>query len=255
MRLLVLIFTIHMAIFAGSSDVRVAYYGKMYRHADESSSLVQILDDSCRLRVLGETAEWLEVQSGGYRGWVKKSVTTWEGESVAQRAPDTEDSGSLLSLLALAAVLGAVALLALVLLLSKRKKGEMRSDLTISTKAVDHQEKSAFNLLVFADTDRNIRSIRSNVHKRLSTCFREIGFAVHFIESLKPKRQIIPFKISLIAVDYRLNKKAPELLEEILTSWGISPTVPVFFYNIPREAFIVSSTTRLSMARLRYFSP
>lgn len=211
-----------------SEDVYVRYYAKLFRKADKSSQLLSILDDSCKLRLISEDGEWIEVQAKGFRGWMERSSTNLK--ELPQEPVESREATSVFPYYLGAA--GAIALILFVLFLLRPKKRGVRSDLTGSTEVIDHQNRSKFNVLIFATNDFAVNTTQSGT-KRLSTCFREIGFAVHFFESLKMGRIILNFKVSMIAVDYSIHKRTVSQLELLLKLWGVSSSIPVFFYNVP----------------------
>lgn len=221
------------SLLHSSDTIHVNYFGKLYRRPENSSQMITMLDDKCPLTMIREENGWIEVQAKGYRGWIEVSQTNYKQIPVVE--PVLDVANNQIYVISGTSLLGVLLLILLVALLGKKKKRgvTLRSDLTTATKVIDHQKESHLNVLVFSNEDRTIKSAHSNLYKRMSTCFREIGFQVHFFESLQPGKMLLPFKVNMIAVDFKLGKNAISQMEKILDEWGISPSVHIFFYNIP----------------------
>lgn len=205
-----------------SDEVYVAYYGKLYRKADKNSQLLSILDDSCKLRVLSEETEWVEVQAKGYRGWIERSSTslkTVPQENSAEPLPAPFPYPAALGIL--------LPLTAAWFFLRKKYSAQPEPE-----KAVESESRD-LNILIFTAKEKSIVSCRNGGKKRISTCFREIGFTVHLFESLKMGRVILNFPVSAIAVDYAIHRRTVSQMEFILKLWELSSKTPVIFYNVP----------------------
>lgn len=231
------------SLLLSNDTIKVSFFGKLYRRPDNSAQLIAMLDDKCPLTYIREDSGWIEVQAKGYRGWIEVSQTTYNQEVTAETV--LANKNNQVYIISGASVGIALLFILIITLFSKKKNrsSKLRSDLTTSTKVIDHQKESHLNVLVFSNEDRTIKSAHSNLYKRMSTCFREIGFQVHFFESLQPGKMLLPFKVNMIAVDFKLGKNAIQQMEKILNEWGISPSVHIFFYNIPSPDKVKPSKT------------
>lgn len=218
-----LIMTIAIPVFSFHEGY-VTYYGKLYRKPDQTSQLLSILDDSCRLRVLREEGDWVEVQAKGYRGWIERSSTDLKEITAATEEVEPFNPAPYF----LGGALCFSLCLALILRVFRRKKPAAAAEADLPT-----ENRTDLNILIFTAKERTLVSGRNGGKKRISTCFREIGFTVHLFESLKMGRIILNFQVSLIAVDYALHKRAVSQVEFLLKLWGVSPGTPILFYNVP----------------------
>ncbi len=238
-------YVIFISSLWASDTAHVKFYGKLLRSPADGSQLVTVLGDKALLTIVGEEGAWFEVQGEGFRGWIKKDQTSFVNklsESIPSALPkDHEMVGGNRSFMMLTLGMSAVIVLSIFSMIllgffirKNKRKGlsVLRSDVTIETEAIDHQSGSRYHVIVFSEKDKNVKSSVSNIHKRLSTCFREIGFNVSFTGCIKNNSVDVPFKIDLVAVDYNLEKKAVRSVEELVEKRIFPPDIPVLFYNI-----------------------
>lgn len=111
--------------------------------------------------------------------------------------------------------------------------GVLRFDMVMETASVDHQLGGTLQVIIFSTKDQNVASAFSSVHKRMSSCFREIGFQVFFSETLQIELEKYP---TMIAVDYKKNKRPVKAVERLFRRHKDMVNLPVMFYNVPNPS-------------------
>ncbi len=103
-------------LFASSDSINVKFYGKVLQKPTKEASLVVVLDDGCSVKIVQEQGDWLEVQSGGYRGWIEKGHTNYISSEHSQNIElsTSQSSSSPLSILVPLTTLLAVILLRII---------------------------------------------------------------------------------------------------------------------------------------------
>lgn len=107
---------------------------------------------------------------------------------------------------------------------------DLRFDMVMETASVDHQLGGELQIIVFSTTDHTVPNAFSSVHKRMSSCFREIGFQVFFADTFQIQLEKIP---TLIAVNVKQHKKPLKMVERFMRKHKNMMDVPVIFYNLP----------------------
>ncbi|MFW6245119.1 MAG: SH3 domain-containing protein, partial [Fibrobacterota bacterium] len=222
----------------------VHFYGKLYRVPKETSALITMLEDRCKVVVLSEKGEWLEVQAKGYRGWILKSQTSWNNAgkkenrvALTKNGPEQKsfDLKPNLKTMGIGAFVLFTLGFSLILMFRRRIVAKLKTDISRNTQVlkINHQDQSKHHVIIISNKDKNVKSSISNVHKKLSSCFREIGFNVGFVDSLKIHVIETEYIPDIIAVDFEISTKVIKKTEKILLKSGFSDDVPVFFFNIP----------------------
>lgn len=216
-----------------AEKLSVKYFGKLYRSPDESTTLIAVLNDGSELTILNDSGNWFEVQSNGYRGWIEKSQTNLVDTSYKSNVTHVEDGGSEESaqkkgsLFPFFAIV-AIAAVAIVVFLRMKKRPVTLSD----TQMIDPQTNATLQLLMICKKDKTVQSRLSNIHKRLSTCFKELGFHVTVQAGVK-NIDSLPIVPHIIAVDFSTLNRPVAQLEKLVEDRIISITTTVIFYNIP----------------------
>ncbi|MGM0443633.1 MAG: DUF4388 domain-containing protein, partial [Fibrobacterota bacterium] len=236
-----LFFTLIHVLHAADS-AQVQFYGKLVRRPDSSAKLVTVLNDKCPLKVLSARGRWLEVQSGGYRGWILRSQTTFRSPADTASTSYSETGASLSFPVEYAVIGGGAVLIALIVsLLSirfSRRRRSLTSDVTGGTRAVDKQDSSSRKVLIFSRKDKSIKSSVSNIHKRLSTSFREMGFCVMFTQRIRAFSLSVSYRPELIVVDCDLENKAVTSIERLVSKGLLKKSATFLFYNVPDPAAV-----------------
>ncbi len=225
----------------------VKYFGKLYRSPDVTTTLIAVLNDGSELSILNDSGAWLEVQGNGYRGWIEKSHTNLidtsyrtnvTGVSTSKKTtteqPSSNSGGAPLIVFILLAIIAAVVVVVLKL---KAKAPATLSD----TQTIDPQMNATLQLLMICKKDKTIQSRLSNIHKRLSTCFKELGFHVSVMDSVKnvDSLSVAPH---IIAVDVTTIARPIVQIEKLIEDRIISVDTTIIFYNIPKPDKISPSS-------------
>ena len=105
----------------------------------------------------------------------------------------------------------------------------LRFDMVMETASVDHQLGGELQLVLFSSTDQMVPSTVSTVYKRMSSCFRELGFQVFFSDTLQIELDKQPTLIAINVVEYKKSKK---IVERFLKRHKQFGDIPVIFYNV-----------------------
>ncbi len=243
---IIVIFCLFSQSYPAEDHISVLFYGKMYREPTEKSQMITILEDGCVVEIFAEKGEWLQIKAKGYDGWIQKKQTSWTSTSFLKKKKllifDLDESLKFVSEnitkkhLAGAGFFLLVSAVLLFFLIRKRDKtAQLKEDISRNTQVlrIDHQDQSKHHAIIISNKDKNVKSAISNVHKKLSTCFREVGFKVGFVDSLKIKTIDTEFIPDIIAVDFDICHNSIKKTETVLLKSGFSEDLPVFFFNIP----------------------
>lgn len=241
--LVVLLFFI--SILFALDSVTVQFYGKMHRKPDANSPIITMVDHGNVVKVIAEEDNWVEVQHNGYRGWLLKEQTTLAGTTPSQVSPESQsnlaknpeiENEPYLILILSGGLVTLLFMVGIFFFVKGRRKSTLRQDMTMETQAIDHQKNARFHVLIFSKKDKSVGSTISNIHKRLSSCFRELGFDVMFSPALKKAELDLPYQPNVIVIDAKMERNYIKQVEKLFEKYSYPDNLPVIIYNVESPA-------------------
>jgi phosphate transport system substrate-binding protein len=226
----ILFFGILCISVANSEQLQVHFFAKVYADQSETSPVQLVLEDGAIVTVLKKRDNWVQVQHKGITGWLaikenQSNQFVFLGGS--------SGSGSIYILLVIGSILAGLAGIFVVLKKKKPPTPSLPSEDPRFTRQMILVPDSLHTVVIFSAKDKNVRSSISNLYKKLSTSFEELGFSVSFCNSFKKEDFEAVGNSFVFAVDYQLTPKAVKKMEQLMEQLGMPTNTLVFFYNIP----------------------
>lgn len=237
----------------------IVFLAKVYMKPSEQNNFVALFESGTTVTLLKEQGNWVKVDAGdGQIGWIKKSTldignnkTTVVHNSVSTAplsAPQNISNNLLENPLTIPIAIGFVIftiISALIYFLFFRKKKETM-DMNITRVEMPRITKetltprNSYRVLIIADKNKSVKNSVSNIHIKMSAFFRDIGFTVYKLATLKNLSVNVTDTPDIIIIDTELGRKVISIAEqEIVNAWR--DNLPVVFYNIDDPDIVTPS--------------
>ncbi|MDB9744046.1 DUF4388 domain-containing protein [Fibrobacterales bacterium] len=220
-------------------------FGKLLRKPVINAPIVTLLNDKREVKIIFEKGNWVEVQTEGYRGWILREQTQLKPlkneldvllDSMSNKGANSESRFT--SIISISLVF--VSLFSSLFWIRKnlkKKRNPATDSIPNSLKSTTiaptliHSNQSPLQVLIFSQKDKSVASKVSNVHKRLSICFKDLGFGVSNSETIKNVDLKNAKTPKIIMVDLSLERKPLKSIEKLFETLNLSEKIPVILYN------------------------
>jgi uncharacterized protein YraI len=162
-------------------------------------------------------ASWCKIQFGSNPGWIElrcgKIVDT----------PSVTKSVSRIVIFSAVGGAGLLLIVVLIIVLVTSLRGKAARKVTVKK-----------DLLIIAQSEKEIQYSLTDTMITMSKCFSEIGFQINYASDFEHAKNLIAHYLpDVIVVDWQLARNALSVVESFLSDRSSTSNILVIFYNVP----------------------